>query len=185
MIDKLIILFLLINLPFMEAQSSMLVESFEVPTQLNWRIINDGVMGGISDSELQILPTGVGEFRGNVSLENNGGFASTRGLLTRLPSEAYTKIKLRVRGDGKKYSFRIRTDGQYDGVSYKNDFETKAGDWEEITLRLADFKPTWRGRTLTNIPPIEPTQIRQIGFLISNKQEGAFTLLIDWIKLLD
>jgi len=122
---------------------------------------------------------------GNVSLENNGGFASTRGVLATLPNEQYTQIKLRIKGDGKKYSFRIRTDSQYDGVSYKNDFETKVGFWEEITLQLADFKPTWRGRLLTNIPPIEPTQIRQIGFLISDKQEGAFTLLIDWIKLLD
>ncbi len=169
----------------MEAQSSMLVESFEVPTRLNWRIINDGVMGGLSDSELQILPEGVGKFKGNVSLENNGGFASTRGLLAVLPSEPFTKIKLRIKGDGKKYSFRIRTDGQYDGVSYKNDFETKAGVWQEVILNLVDFKPTWRGRTLTNIPPIEPTQIRQIGFLISDKQAGGFTLLIDWIKLLD
>jgi len=169
----------------MEAQSSMLVESFELPTKLNWRIINDGVMGGISNSDIQILPEGVGKFKGNVSLENNGGFASTRGILATLPNKPYTKIKLSVKGDGKKYSFRIRTDGQYDGVSYKNDFETKADAWQEITLQLADFKPTWRGRTLTNIPPIEATQIRQIGFLISDKQEGAFSLLIDWIKLLD
>ena len=168
----------------MEAQSSMLVESFNIPTNLNWQIINDGVMGGISNSEIQILSDGVGQFKGTVSLENNGGFASTRGVLAVLPSEPFTKIRLRIKGDGKKYSFRIRTDGQYDGVSYKNDFETKAGVWQEIILNLADFKPTWRGRILTNIPPIEPTQIRQVGFLISDKQEGTFTLLIDWIKLL-
>ncbi len=169
----------------MEAQTSMLVESFEVPTKLNWRIINDGVMGGMSDSDIQILPEGIGKFTGKVSLENNGGFASTRGVLAQLPDAPYSKVKLRVKGDGKKYSFRIRTDGQYDGVSYKNDFETEVGVWQEITLPLADFKPTWRGRMLNNIPPIEPTQIRQIGFLISDKQEGIFTLLIDWIKLLD
>ena len=185
MMNKFILSFLLMNLSFMNAQTSMLVESFDTPTNLNWRIINDGVMGGMSDSEIQILPEGLGVFKGNVSLENNGGFASTRGLLPRLPSEHYTKMKLRIKGDGKKYSFRIRTDGEYDGVSYKNDFGTKAGDWQEITLLLADFKPTWRGRTLSNIPPIEPTQIRQIGFLISDKQAGPFTLLIDWIKLLE
>jgi len=168
----------------MEAQPTMLIESFNVPTNLNWRIINDGVMGGISNSKIQILPDGIGQFKGTVSLENNGGFASTRGVLAVLPTAPFTKIKLRIKGDGKKYSFRIRTDGQYDGVSYKNDFETKAEEWQEIILNLADFIPTWRGRILTNIPPIEPTQIRQIGFLISDKQAGAFTLLIDWIKLL-
>lgn len=169
----------------MEAQTTMLVESFDSPTNLNWRIINDGVMGGISDSEMQLLPEGLGQFTGRVSLENNGGFASTRGILSTPPSEDFTKIKLRVKGDGKKYSFRIRTDVNYDGVSYKLDFITKTEEWQEIILPLADFKPTWRGRQLANIPPIAPTQIRQIGFLISDKQEGAFTLLIDWIKLMN
>lgn len=166
----------------MPAQT-VILENFAQNTTLNWRIINDGVMGGISSSQINALPNGIGRFRGSVSLENYGGFASTRALLVDSPKAAYTKVRIKVKGDGKQYSFRIRTDGNFDGVSYKQDFTTINGEWQEIELPLADFFPTWRGRRLRNIPPIEATQIRQIGLMISDKQEGAFELLLDWIAL--
>ncbi len=160
------------------------IENFD-NTRLSWRIINDGVMGGISSSKMKVLTNGNGLFSGTVSLENNGGFASTRALLTEKPKHEFEKVKIRVKGDGQKYSFRIRTDEYFDGVAYKNDFTTQKGEWEIIELSLADFIPVWRGRRLTDISPIAPQGIRQIGFLISDKQAGEFSLLIDWIKFED
>ena len=44
----------------------------------NWRIVNDDVMGGISTSELYLNDDKNLIFNGNLSLENNGGFASSR-----------------------------------------------------------------------------------------------------------
>ena len=41
------------------------------------RIVNDGVMGGVSQSSLRPDPEGM-FFEGVVSLANNGGFASMR-----------------------------------------------------------------------------------------------------------
>lgn len=163
------------------AQSTL--EAFAPNQTLNWRIVNDGVMGGISSSKMEVLPNATGKFSGRVSLENYGGFASTRARLIKALKTKYTKVLMKVKGDGKKYSFRIRTDANFDGVSYKNDFITKKDEWQEIELRLANFIPTWRGRQLRDIPPIVATQIRQIGILISDKQEGTFELLVDWIKL--
>lgn len=167
----------------MNAQHTI-IEDFET-TQLSWCIVNDGVMGGISSSKMNISPNGNGQFRGTVSLENNGGFASTRALLTEKPTQEFEKVKIRLKGDGQKYSFRIRTDDYFDGVAYKNDFTTKQGEWEIIELSLKDFIPVWRGRQLSNIVPIAPKKIRQIGFLISDKQAGKFILEIDWIKFED
>ena len=43
-----------------------------------WRIVNDGVMGGISKSNIYLNEVSNIIFAGNVSLENNGGFASIR-----------------------------------------------------------------------------------------------------------
>ena len=169
------------NQPKMPAQT--LLETFTSGSMLNWRIINDGVMGGRSNSQIEILPGDIGRFRGNVSLDNFGGFASTRAILPVQLKDGYTKVLLKVKGDGKKYSFRIRTDVNFDGVSYKQDFTTKAGEWQEIELVLANFIPTWRGRRLRNVPPIAATKIRQIGFFISDKQEGNFELLVDWVGL--
>ena len=43
-----------------------------------WGIVNDGVMGGISQSNIYLNEANNIIFAGNVSLENNGGFASIR-----------------------------------------------------------------------------------------------------------
>lgn len=162
-----------------------IIEAFNEQNHLSWRIINDGVMGGISNSRMEMLANEKGRFSGNVSLENNGGFASTRGTLGKAPTTTFSKVKIRLKGDGKKYSFRIRTDDLWDGVSYKLDFSTRIGEWEEIVLPLANFIPTWRGRQLKDVSAIDPKKIKQIGFLISDKQVGAFELLIDSIRFLE
>ena len=182
---KATLFFFLIISSFMMTAQRMLLEDFAPTTQLNWRIVNDGVMGGISRSQMEVSPDGLGQFSGVVSLENYGGFASTRARLIEVPKENYTKVLIKIKGDGKNYSFRIRTNANFDDVSYKQDFVTNGKDWEEIELPLADFIPTWRGRQLCNVPKIAAPQIRQVGFLISDKQEGAFTLLIDSISLAD
>ena len=69
--------------------------------ELAWYTVNDNVMGGVSNSlvvvntELQRL-----SFTGDVSLENNGGFASTRSQWTNYNLGTFDGIALRVRGDG-------------------------------------------------------------------------------------
>jgi len=166
----------------MSAQSTLL-DNFMPQQSLDWRIINDGVMGGISSSRMERLPEGIGKFSGKVSLENNGGFASTRATLAKPLTSTYAKVVIKVKGDGKKYSFRIQPDNNFERVSYKQDFQTESDSWLIIELPLKDFIPTWRGRILPNQPQIEATKIQQIGFLISDKQEGSFELLVDWIKL--
>ena len=44
----------------------------------NWTIINDEVMGGQSESRFSFNSHGIVIFKGDISLENNGGFASLR-----------------------------------------------------------------------------------------------------------
>jgi monofunctional biosynthetic peptidoglycan transglycosylase len=44
----------------------------------DWRIVNDDVMGGVSSSKLYLNEEQNLVFSGNLSLENNGGFASSR-----------------------------------------------------------------------------------------------------------
>ena len=55
---------------------------FDFSTATNapaWQVVNDDVMGGVSTSRFSVT-NGVAVFRGEVSLENNGGFASVRSL---------------------------------------------------------------------------------------------------------
>ena len=40
----------------------------------NWLVVNDNVMGGISESNIRFSENNTLVFQGRVSLENNGGF---------------------------------------------------------------------------------------------------------------
>lgn len=151
----------------------------EIP---EWLIINDGVMGGVSTSDIKYIPAGYLKFTGNVSLENNGGFASFRTQSKLFDLEKYEGIKIRVRGDGKKYSFRLRTDNSYNGIAYAADFQSIENEWQEIEIPFNDFTPRYRGRIILDARELDKKSIRQLGFLISDKQEGKFALEIDWIK---
>jgi hypothetical protein len=87
---------------------------------------------------------------------------------------------LRVKGDGKTYEFRLK--GFSDQPeSYVHSFNT-TGEWENIKLPINQFYPQFRGRRL-NLSNFNFKTIEQLSFLIANKQEEDFTLLIDWIAL--
>ena len=47
------------------------------PPWRNWRVVNDNVMGGVSTSAVKISNDQL-NFKGNISFDNNGGFASAR-----------------------------------------------------------------------------------------------------------
>jgi monofunctional biosynthetic peptidoglycan transglycosylase len=51
-----------------------------------------------------------------------------------------------------------------------------------IRVPFSEFVPVFRGRILSNVSPIPPEQIQQVGLLISDKQAGKFRIEIDWIK---
>jgi len=145
-----------------------------------WRIVNDGVMGGISKSSLLLSDSGHGQFSGQVSLANNGGFASIQLNKTIKLMDENKFIVLRLKGDAKAYEFRLK--GRISqSESYVHQFNT-TGEWENIKLPLSDFYPQYFGRKL-NRPNFNFKSIEQLSFLIANKQEEDFKLLIDWIAL--
>jgi monofunctional biosynthetic peptidoglycan transglycosylase len=150
-----------------------------------WMIVNDGVMGGLSRSRISLTEKNTAVFEGEVSLRNNGGFASVRSRPETMPTAGTSRLAVRVRGDGREYQLRIRTDETFDGVAYRWNFETRAGEWTTIEASYRDFVPTYRGRILRDVPPIDPGAIRQLGFLIADKVEGPFRLEVGWIKALD
>jgi NADH dehydrogenase [ubiquinone] 1 alpha subcomplex assembly factor 1 len=156
--------------------------NFESPaTSGEWVTVNDVVMGGVSDSQFEINSDSTATFSGTVSPENNGGFASARADIEN-EFENFEGVVIRVKGDGNIYSLRFRTDYNFDGISYQAKFKTDADDWKEYKIPLSDFKPTFRGKTLSDKPKLESKNIKQIGILIADKQFGKFELDIDWIK---
>ena len=146
-----------------------------------WRSIDDTVMGGRSASEMRI-EEGRAVFAGNVSLENGGGFASVRSRPDDHDLSSYRGVLIRVRGDGKAYGLRIRTDRGFDGVNYQAPLVTGDGEWEVIQITFDDFQPVFRGQPVPGHAALNPASIKSFGLIISRKQEGLFRLEIDWIR---
>ena len=146
----------------------------------DWYVVNDGVMGGLSQGDLVLNETGHGVFKGYVTTENNGGFSSLRHAFKTRDISNYTQVVLLVKGDGKQYQFRMKAaPGQR--YSYINTFKT-SGDWETISIPLESFYPSFRGYRL-DLPNFDGKNLAEIGILIGNKTNENFQLEIDRITL--
>ena len=146
----------------------------------NWNIVNDDVMGGISKSFLSINDENNLIFSGNVSLKNNGGFASTRMGLDRVSLDGIRSFKIKFRGDGNMYKIRVRQNNRR--AAYSSNFKSVKDKWLEFNIPIEGFTPSWRGYSYTSYPAIETEKISSIGIQISDKQEGEFKLEIKYIK---
>ena len=160
-------------------EGEVIMENFDSNNLLNWNIVNDSVMGGRSQATLKLINNTYANFKGYLSLQNNGGFSSIRAYyppdLTNVKS-----IVLKVRGDGRKYNFRIRGNTE-SWASYTHSFDTVEGEWNEIELKIDDFYPVYRGYTLKNMPKLSEVIIKEIGIMLSDKIEGSISIDIDWI----
>lgn len=139
-------------------------------------IVNDGVMGGVSQSSLRQDVDGM-FFEGVVSLENNGGFASMRSSV-RFP-QGTQLIELFAKGDGKRYKLVLRTE-LAPRVTYVADF-IALPTWQTYRFNLSQFKSTFRGRDV-NAPTLSFSDVIDFGILISNTQAGSFAIQLKTLK---
>lgn len=159
-------------------QSNMIFDFNANANLKGWQIVNDGVMGGISTSTLALTPEGYGLFEGHVSTENYGGFASVMLATSTQIENPKGSIRVKVKGDGKKYQLRLKSSRrQYQ--SYITSFKTN-GQWQTLTFPLDGFEASFRGRQL-DMPNFNFEKIEEIRFLIANKKDEDFKLLIDYI----
>ena len=154
--------------------------NFEKSSQLDtWYVVDDGVMGGLSQGNFIINDEGNGLFYGTVSLENNGGFSSIRHRFAKEDVSGYKKAVIRLKGDGKRYQFRVKSNS-YDRHSYIQYFKT-SGEWETVELDLNEMYASWRGMKL-DMPSYPAQYANEISFLVSNKIAEDFQLEIDYIR---
>jgi len=138
-----------------------------------WMVVNDGVMGGLSKGTFTAGENGTAEFKGTISLENNGGFSSVRCSTGKIDVEGFTTLELHLKGDGKKYQVRIQENSS-DYWSYIYYFQT-SGAWETIKIPLAEMYPSFRGRKL-NLPNYSGKTMVELIFLIGNSKAESFNL---------
>lgn len=156
---------------------------FDKPNAVQfWQPVNDGVMGGRSSGRVRVNQYKNLEFSGNLSLENNGGFASVRARGSGLGMGSGETIVLRVRGDGRTYNFNLYTQRNLGGYSYRQSFATSKGEWIDVKLPVDKFVATWRGRSFRN-QPLDPGQVTGLGILLGDKKPGAFKLEVASIRV--
>lgn len=146
----------------------------------NWKIVDDSVMGGISSSDFYVDKAGNGIFKGTVSTENNGGFCSVRHFFRPVSLRGNKVFSIRLKGDGKKYQFRAKAKVN-DYYSYIYEFQTTI-DWQTVEIPISEMYASFRGRTL-DILNYDGSSLVEIAFLIGNKKNEGFQLMIDKIEV--
>lgn len=145
-----------------------------------WAVQDDTVMGGRSQGKREMTEEGHLRFYGHVSLENNGGFSSVlHTLKPPVDVSGHDKFVLRVKGDGKPYSLRVKTDPDND-FYYESSFPT-SGEWEMVEVSFAEMSAVHHGEPV-DVPNFDGGTLTKVQVLIGNKKEEDFELLIDRIE---
>ena len=144
-------------------------------SDLGWYVLNDNVMGGRSEGDFE-QDSGELHFAGRTNT-NGGGFSSLRTKPLQLDLSNHDGIQLHVKGDGRRYTWRLTTEARWRGrpVSYWADFETSDGKWSTVNIPFESFVPKFRGNELEG-PALEPGQITGMGLMIYDNQDGPFEL---------
>ena len=150
------------------------------PGKMEWQVINDGVMGGLTRSSARCGDDGV-LFSGTLSTANGGGFASIRGRLRR-PVRGLREVRLCCSGDGLRYQLRLRDSEDSSSAAWRAFFATEA-DRRTIVLRAADFEPVVRGRRVVVLPGLAERQLRFVGLMLTRDRPGPFALTVHAIEL--
>jgi NADH dehydrogenase [ubiquinone] 1 alpha subcomplex assembly factor 1 len=142
---------------------------------LSWYVQNDNVMGGRSEGGFDIH-SGELIFSGNTNT-NGGGFSSIRTQPLKLDLSAYTGIRVKVKADGRRYTWGIQTDARWRGrrINYWADFDTMADETNVIDIPFMNFSPQFRGLKLDG-PELDTSQIAEFALYQYDKTDGPFAL---------
>lgn len=139
-----------------------------------WEYIADTVMGGISIGGCQV-ETYKGRtatvLRGDVSLQNNGGFVQIAANLNTdgscYDASAWDGFELNVCGNNAAYDFRLRTDAlSRPWQSFRTNFVAPF-KWQTVRLPFANVTPHKTDATF------EAARLRRIGILAIGREMRA------------
>jgi NADH dehydrogenase [ubiquinone] 1 alpha subcomplex assembly factor 1 len=149
-----------------------------------WRIVNDDVMGGLSNSEIEEKEHSI-IFKGHTSLENNGGFASIRTLIDKgsLKECKTMTIRFKCTDTSRSFGISLKDSQKYYIPYYKYVFSPTSTSWEELKVDLKNFGYYKISEKIGNSMPLDALdEVFNIALIISDKKEGDFHIEIDYIK---
>lgn len=160
----------------------MLTDFTAATTDLRWYVQNDNVMGGRSEGGFDVADGNL-IFAGSTNTRG-GGFSSIRSGRMQLDLSAYDGVRLRVKSDGRRYTWQLQTSARSRGfrVSYWAEFQTSEEGWTTVDVPFADFYPQIRGFKLKG-PPLDTSDTTEMGLYIYDGLDGPFELRIDSIDV--
>jgi hypothetical protein len=164
-----------------DGRARLLTDFTAATPDLGWYVVNDNVMGGRSDGGFD-LEDGALQFSGRTNTRG-GGFSSIRSGPLALDLSAYDGVRVRVKADGRRYTWRLTTGARYYGreVAYWADFDTDEGGWQDIDIPFSSFVPRFRGAVLDG-PALDTGNIRGMGLMIYDGRDGAFALQLEKVS---
>ena len=96
-----------------EKTTNMLIDFTDKKAGHQMNVVNDGVMGGLSQGTIEMTQNDSLLFKGNISLQNNGGFSSFRIAGKLWDLSAWKGVEILVKGDGRTYGLRATTDENF------------------------------------------------------------------------
>eukprot|EP00578_Thalassiosira_sp_NH16_P022971 CAMPEP_0181085422 /NCGR_PEP_ID=MMETSP1071-20121207/5222_1 /TAXON_ID=35127 /ORGANISM="Thalassiosira sp., Strain NH16" /LENGTH=205 /DNA_ID=CAMNT_0023167225 /DNA_START=57 /DNA_END=674 /DNA_ORIENTATION=+ len=142
--------------------------------ELNWHRLDDGVMGGQSETVHSCTNTGELDFSGHINTQG-GGFCSIRSPIGGgLPSDS-AAIRVCYLGDGKTYKV-LFSDGNKSAFgpsrrspSWQSDLPTRKGVEDTAIIRLDALVPSLQGGLMETDLKLDPSQVKELGFMLSLK----------------
>ena len=155
------------------------VFSFVSADEVNeWFVVNDTVMGGVSSGRLE-WGSGALVFTGDLSLDNNGGFASVRSPFLDPASVIdwadRDGLVVEIGGDGRTWTMEVRTDLGDGG--WISPVPTSPREVSTVDVPWTSFQPVTRfldPRPAT--APLDPTRIVSVSFYLVDGIEAPFRL---------
>lgn len=173
-------------LPSMTNTDSVTLEVFtDTMIPLTPRVVNDNVMGGVSEGEW--LPDSK-TFRGRTSLANNGGFSSLRWRFDRIQNWSYARgIYLKVKhSDPSTHTFSLllkdTTCERIRLTNYKNIFANPDGTADHPIFLPFDAFDTIEqmGQRMSGGPGFNRAEVTEVGLMaIKPTVVGEFQLQIE------
>lgn len=163
------------------------VEDFGEEATGRWRVINDGVMGGLSEGSVA-YNGGVVTFAGTINT-NGGGFSMIRTSIFRNDQTLADALagaeflRLRVRSaNGRGYEVTLQDSTTNTAVMHFVDLPApNDSGWQEPVVSLADLDARVFGTERSSLPPFDLEQVSTLGVILADGLDGPFSLEIDRI----
>jgi NADH dehydrogenase [ubiquinone] 1 alpha subcomplex assembly factor 1 len=165
------------SVPTTTSQASLF--TFTSPdSATDWSVVNDTVMGGVSSGQL-VVDNGALVFSGELSLDNNGGFASVRSpaIEPRVAAEwsGRSGPQIVVEGDGRTWTVEVRTDDVAGG--WIASLPTSPDSITTATVPWTSFEPVTRFLDPREVDePLDVRRIVSVAFYLVDGIEAPFRL---------